>query len=101
MKRSWIGRGAVVIALIGVTWANAGVERIAGDHELGPSWQGFVKHTPSARLIFENPAQRGLELAPLETMAPAERAAFADYCAIRFGVADTTECQALLRKRAI
>lgn len=101
MKRAWLGRGAVLIVVLGVSWANVGVERIAGDHEVGDSWQSFVKHRPSPRLVFENPAARGLELTPVESMPPAERAAFLDYCDIRFGAADAAQCQALLRKRVL
>lgn len=101
MKRAWIGRAAVGVTLVAVLWANTGVEKIAGDHETGPAWQGFVKQQPSLRLVFENPAQRGLELAPLAAMLPAERAAFLEYCAIRFGASDPVACQAILRKREI
>lgn len=101
MSNRWIGRAAVAIAVIGVTWANTGVERIAGDHEVGTSWQGFVKHRPSAQLVFENPARRGLEQIAPESMLPAQRAEFLAYCDIRFGAADAAQCQSMLRQRVL
>ena len=99
MSHPWIGRMALAIAVIGVSWANTGVERIAGDHEVGTSWQGFVKHSPSPRMLFENPAQRGSEPVPLDALSPAERAAFLDYCDIRWGASDAMQCQTALRAR--
>jgi hypothetical protein len=101
MRNPWIGRAALAITVIGVSWANTGVERVAGDHEAQTSWQGFVKHRPSPRVMFENPAWRAGELAPFETLSPAERADFLEYCDIRWGASDVAQCQAALRARVL
>lgn len=72
----------VVIAL--ALWPIVGLERIVNDHEVGVMWQPFLKHRLTSRVVFENPALRGLQIIPLEDLTSTEREAFANYCAVRF-----------------
>ena len=93
MRIVGIKRGATAIAVAGVVWAFVGVERVPGDHEVGVSWEAFFKHRPTMQLIFENPGRKSLEVAPFETLAPAEQAALIAFCRIRFGTADPRKCK--------
>jgi len=77
---------------IGALWTFVGVDRIVGDHELGISWEAFIKHRPSLQLRFDNPARKGLELATIDEFSTSQRAAFSSYCEIRFGEADLKRC---------
>ena len=88
-------RGAIAIAVVAVAWAFVGVERVPGDHEVGVSWEAFLKHRLSARLVFENPARRGLEVVPFEALSSAEQASLIAFCRIRFGTVDPDQCQAI------
>lgn len=77
---------------IGALWTFVGVERIVGDHELGVSWEVFIKHRPTLQLRFDNPAWKGLELVAINEFSTPQRAAFSSYCEIRFGEADLRLC---------
>lgn len=91
---------AVVVA--GMLWAFVGVERIVDDHEIGISWEPFVKHRPSLQVRFVSPAQKGLEIAPTtDDLSPSERAAFIEFCGIRFGVTDPAHCHAIISRRGV
>lgn len=94
-------RSGVVILLVVVLWVFVGVERIVGDHEMGVSWEPFLKHKPSLQMRFINPAQKGLEIVPLEALSPSEQGAFREFCAVRFGVADMSQCLAHISDRAV
>jgi hypothetical protein len=90
---------AVVIAVI--AWSFVGVERIVGDHEIGVTWEPFIKHRPSLQIRFQDPGQKGLDIVPFEALPPADRAAFIEFCAIRFGSANVTQCRALIAAREV
>jgi hypothetical protein len=100
MKAALIKTG-VAVMVAGILWAFVGVERIVGDHEIGVSWEPFIKQRPSLQLRFENPAQKGLEIDPFEALSPAEQAAFNEFCAIRFGATDAAQCRALIGQRRV
>lgn len=94
-------KAAVAVLVICTLWAFVGVERIAGDHEVGVSWETFIKHRPSTQLKFQNPAQKGLELIPFEALSLADQTAFIEFCAIRFGTTNTTQCRATILERMV
>lgn len=100
MKKNLFKVGVAVIT-IGILWAFVGVERIVGDHEMGLSWEPFIKHRPSLQLRFQNPAQKGLEIEPFETLSAVEQAAFKEYCVSRFGTSDIMQCRSLIAQRRI
>jgi hypothetical protein len=64
--KSLLVKVALCVVAIGALWAFVGVERIVGDHEVGVSWEPFSKHRMSLQVRFENPAQKGLELPPIQ-----------------------------------
>jgi hypothetical protein len=90
---------AVVIAVI--AWTFLGVERIVGDHEIGVTWEPFVKHRPSLQIRFQDPGQKGLDIVPFNALSPADQAAFVEFCTIRFGSADVAQCRALITARGV
>lgn len=99
--KAMLVKGGVGVLLAGILWAFGGVERMVGDHEVGVSWEPFVKHRPSLQVRFMNPAQKGLEIVPFDALSPAEQAEFIEFCNIRFGVADVGRCHALVSDRRI
>ncbi|NQE50044.1 hypothetical protein RC52_16390 [Herbaspirillum rubrisubalbicans] len=78
-----------------------GIERVVGDHEMGVTWEPFIKHRPSLQFRFFNPVQIGLDFIPLNQLSPPERAAFKLYCEVRFGEADAGMCYTKLRERLV
>lgn len=90
---------AALAGLLAATWAVVGVERLVGDHEIGVSWEPFIKHTPTWRIRFENPAQKGLDLVPLASLAIQEQQQLAEFCEIRFGQANAQQCYERLSAR--
>lgn len=99
--KTMLAKGAGAATLIGTLWAFGGVERMVGDHEIGVSWEPFVKHRPSLQVRFMNPAQKGLEIVPYNSLSPVEQAEFIDFCSIRFGVADMERCHTLVSDRGV
>jgi hypothetical protein len=99
MRKYWKIRSAFVALVVGVLWAFVGIERIVGDHEIGVTWEAFLKHHPSYQVIFENPGSKGLELMHFEKLSPAEQASFVEFCRIRFGTSDRRACQTILISR--
>lgn len=95
---SSIALGVVATATL---WAFFGVERIVSDHEIGVSWEPFIKHRPSLQVLFENPAQKGLKLTPVVAMSASERAAFIEFCELRFGEVDAVRCYARVADRSV
>jgi len=92
-----IGLGALALATL--LWLVVGLERSVGDHEQGVSWDPFVKRRFTLQWRFENPAWRGLEMVPLAAMSAQQRAAFSQFCQVRFGRADPGQCHAIVRAR--
>lgn len=97
----FIARSAIGMAITACLWAFVGVERIVGDHEVGVYWEPFIKHRPSSKIHFENPAQKGLDLTPIEELSDSERPAFAEFCELRFGEVDAKRCYARIADRRI
>lgn len=91
----------IAAAFIGVLWAFVGLERIVGDHEIGVSWEPFIKHQPSLQMRFTNPIQYGLDTEPFETLSPDEERQFLEFCSIRFGITDGRQCYAEIVGRQI
>lgn len=95
-------RGTALVALatlVAVAWGFTGVERLVGDHEVGVSWEPFIKHTPTWHIRFENPAQKGLDLVPLESLSVSERQRLAEFCEVRFGQTSPKRCYEQLTAR--
>ncbi len=101
MTNTRINRALLVAVIFGMLWSFVGVERIVGDHEVGVAWQAFIKHRPSAKLVFQNPAQNGLEIMRYEALAPADQTSFINYCGVRFGTVDPVQCHTILIQRVI
>lgn len=99
--KAMLVKGGVAVVLAGILWAFGGVERMVGDHEVGVSWEPFVKHRPSLQVRFTNPAQKGLEIVPFDSLSPAEQVEFIEFCSTRFGVADAGHCHALVSDRGV
>ncbi|GGY82464.1 hypothetical protein ACFFTM_06675 [Pseudoduganella plicata] len=91
--------GILVVLLATLLSLLVGVERRVGDHEQGVSWEPFVKRRLTLQWRFENPAWRGLEIVPLAAMTAPQRAAFAEFCQVRFGSADPVQCHAIVSAR--
>jgi hypothetical protein len=94
-------KATVAVVIVCTLWVFVGVERIVGDHEVGISWEAFIKHRPSVQLKFQNPAQKGLELIPFEALSLADQTAFIEFCAIRFGTTNTAQCRAIILERVV
>lgn len=100
MKQMFIKCGIAAMT-VGLLWAFVGVERVTGDHEMGVSWEPFMKHQPSLQVRFQNPAQIGLDVSSFDTLSPKEQTAFVEFCVIRFGEHDPAKCKAALAERSI
>lgn len=96
-----LSKSVIGVIATGTLWAFVGVERIVGDHEIGVSWEPFIKHRPSLQVLFENPSQNGLDLTPLGELSASERAAFIEYCDLRFGEVDAARCYASIADRRV
>jgi len=93
-------RAILVIATLLVGgWLWTGLDNYVGDHEVGSTWEPFLKSRPTFTLLFTNPAQQGLDRDAFETMDPTRQQAFRDYCAIRFGIADPHRCEKAIEDR--
>lgn len=79
-----------------VLWAFVGVDRIVSDHEIGVAWKPFFKQRPGTQIIFSNPAARNLEIVPFAGMTNSEQQAVIEYCAVRFGESDISNCYAFM-----
>ncbi|MDR2155183.1 MAG: hypothetical protein LBE78_09195 [Burkholderiaceae bacterium] len=101
MKKALAIAAGTSVIISAVLYFTIGVERIVGDHEIGVSWEPFIKHRLSMQIRFTNPAQKGLELIPFEELSSSEQDAFMNFCDIRFGVNDTARCYDLISKRKI
>lgn len=99
MKAGFLGRSVIAILVVGLAWCFLGVERVVGDHEVGVAWEPFVKHRPSLRMRFQNPAQHGLDIVPFDGLQRDDQHALIEFCAIRFGLTDVAKCYAILDAR--
>jgi len=88
-------------ALVGCLWPFVGIERIVGDHEVGVSWEPFIKHRPSVRSLYSNPAQHGLDFVPFEDLSPVEQKRFVEFCSVRFGIQAPSSCGATIAARGL
>ena len=86
-------------ALVGCLWSFIGIERMVGDHEVGVSWGLFIKHRPTVRSFYSNPAQHGLDFVPFADLSPVEQKRFVEFCSVRFGVEDPSSCGAMVAAR--
>lgn len=90
---------ASLLLLSSCLWV--GIERYVGDHEIGKSWEPFLKSRPTFTLLFTNPAQQGLDRDAFDTLDAARQQAFQDYCAVRFGIADPHRCEKAIEGRRL
>lgn len=70
-----------------------GFDRCVGDHEVGTSWQPFIKSKPSFKVRFHNPAQYILDFDPFDKLDSKRKQEFLEYCAIRYGMEDPYNCE--------
>jgi hypothetical protein len=91
--------GSLAILIVAITWTLLGVERVVGDHEIGVSWEPFLKHTITWRFRFENPAQKGLDIVPLASLTVPEQRELTRFCEVRFGQSNLQQCHELLSAR--
>jgi hypothetical protein len=89
--------GVCLIFLI--TWAFVGIERMVGDHEVGVSWEPFIKQRVDFRWQFKNPVQRGLDLLDMSNLSAAQKQELVDFCSIRFGEVDMDQCYKIIKNR--
>lgn len=94
-------KSCIGAVLVGVCWLFVGVERIVGDHEVGVSWEPFLKHRPSLTVRFTKLAQKDLEIVPFEALSPKEQADLMEFCRIRFGFSDYKRCYISISNRNI
>lgn len=99
--RSLLFKSRLAVVAAFFVWPFIGIERIVGDHEMGIFWEPFFKHRPSLQFRFSNPAQKGLDIIPVDELSISERVEFKQYCEQRFGVAEPSDCYARLADRAI
>ena len=96
----WPAAGGAVLALAGASLLFVGVERRIGEHD--DDYSPFLKQQPTLTTIYLNPADCGMCEIPAFEDFPAERlAAFAAFCAVRFGIAETRVCHAIVRERQL
>jgi hypothetical protein len=90
----------VALIVIGtVTWMFLGVERSNREHG-ETDYEFFAKQSPTARIVFENPAKCGeCDLRAWDLMGPESRGRFAEYCNVRFGLEDVDACYAIFETR--
>lgn len=95
----WISLGLLAVAVAVFFRMFVGSEYVENDHEIGSSWEPFLKHRPTFRYEFRNPAEQNLELVPFDTLSPDEQEQLRDYCEIRFGLKDIPQCYARMNAR--
>jgi hypothetical protein len=97
----WIKRGFLAVAIVILFRAYVGSEYVENDHEIGSDWEPFLKHRPTFRYEFRNPAERNLELVPFDKLLPDEQMQLRDYCEIRFGLKNIPQCYVRMDARMI
>lgn len=100
MKRSLLRTFLCVAAVVAV-WLFIGIERLVGDHEIGVSYQPFIKHRPDWRLLFSDPTQVDLETISFKKLTAAGQRSVIEYCEIRFGLINVEECYLRVAGRKI
>jgi hypothetical protein len=78
--------------LLVLGWMFVGFDRYVGDHEVGSSWDPFMKSTPDLQIFFVNPVQRGLEFEPPDQLDDNQKALMRHYCEVRYGATDMPTC---------
>ncbi|MDR2853588.1 MAG: hypothetical protein LBV61_11145 [Burkholderiaceae bacterium] len=90
-----LGLAATLVLLL---WSFTGIERIDREHRT--DYEFFAKQTPSFKIFFKNKAQCGeCDLRPWHLMSQEDRASFAEYCAVRFGLDLKRPCYAIFAER--
>lgn len=88
-------RHLIIAAILTVTllaWLFLGFDRYVGDHEVGVSWQPFLKASPTFQLTFSNPAQPVLDIVSFDNLDAESRIRFSRYCRVRYGTEDVERC---------
>jgi len=82
---------AVPLILV-LGWLFVGLDQYVGDHEVGVQWDPFIKHRPSTTVLFQNPAQVGLDMVPFENLGENKKKSVIQYCRVRYGTDDIKRC---------
>jgi hypothetical protein len=93
--------GLVAVGMGALLWAFVGFERLVGDHEVGVTWEPFLKHRGTLQVRFTNPSQQGLEIIPFEDLSNEEKTNFIQFCEIRYGLTDPKQCYARIAARSV
>lgn len=82
----------ITAPLVLVIWLFVGLDLYEGDHEVGSSWNPFIKHKPTTTTLYKNPAQIALEIEPFESLNESEKKNLIEYCRVRYGADDIKRC---------
>lgn len=87
------------VALFTLGWLYIGVDEHSGDHEVGNTYELFIKSEPGFQVVYSDPAEDHLEIRPYEALSPERQKALDFYCKVRFGTVDRGQCyQEIYRK---
>ena len=78
-----------------------GFDNYVGDHEVGTSWDPFIKSKPTLQMLFKNPEQYTLDFDPYETLTKDKQFQFIEYCEIRWGTRDPHTCEKIVQSHRI
>ncbi|WP_211440938.1 hypothetical protein [Collimonas humicola] len=98
MKKLYLVAAVLVLVL---SWLFVGLDRYVGDHEAGGGWDLFIKHKPSMTVFFSNPAQFGLDMAPLDKMDDGAKKDLVEYCKVRYGTDNMSRCYELFQSSRV
>lgn len=92
MRKNYLLLSGSLLVLV-TAWLFIGLDRYVGDHEVGTSWMPFFKSVPTTKILFQNPAQHGLDREPFHSLASDRREQFMEYCRIRYGIRIAQDCE--------
>jgi hypothetical protein len=94
-RRQYMGTTiAFGIFLCAVVYVFLGIEVHYREHHTDYTF--FAKQTPGVRVMYTNPVQCGeCDVKPLERLDEEQRAEFALFCRVRFGLDEIRQCHAI------
>jgi len=92
---------SIVVASVLASTPFVGFDQYVGDHEVGTSWDLFIKSKPTLRMLFKNPEQYALDFDPYETLGKDKQREFIEYCEIRWGASDPHVCEKIVQDHRI
>lgn len=102
MSKKRILVSVLTVAVVSLTALPfVGFDRYVGDHEVGASWDPFIKSKPMLKMLFKNPEQYTLDFDPYESLDKDKQREFVEYCDIRWGTRDPHSCEKIVQSHRI